>query len=121
VWREITMTEWELVGTCGVDSGQIIVVDPCYVISDESDLDKFKESGDYNDVDATYDELLKERDKGNSLTDAFKFGIVTNTGFGDGEYKVYIKKESQGDWGERVSELKIVFIEDDPEEEEDEY
>ena len=87
------------------------------------DLDKFKESGDYKDVDATYEELLKERDMRNSnnLTDAFKFGIVTNTGFGDGEYKVYIKKESQGDWGERVSELKIVFIEDDPEEEEDEY
>ena len=117
------MTEWELVGTCGVDSGQIIVVDPCYVISDERDLDKFKESGDYNDVDATYDELLKERDihKNHNLTDAFKFGIVTNTGFGDGEYNVYIKKENQGNWGERVSELKIVFIEDDPEEEEDEY
>ena len=116
------MSEWELVGTCGVDSGQIIVVDPCYVISDESDLDKFKESGDYNDVDATYEELLKERDKkGSNLTDAFKFGIVTNTGFGDGEYKVYIKKEDQGAWGNRVAELKIVFIEDDPEEEEDEY
>ena len=114
------MTEWELVGTCGVDSGQIIVVDPCYVIPDERDLDKFKESGDYNDVDATYEELLKERDihKSNNLTDAFKFGIVTNTGFGDGEYKVYIKKEAQGPWGVRVSELKIVFIEDEEEEEE---
>ncbi len=114
-------SDWELVGECGVDSGQIIVVDPCYVISDESDLDKFKESGDYNDVDATYEELLRTRDKCNNLTDAFKDGIVTNTGYGDGSYKVYIKKESQGDWGERVSELKIVFIEDDPEEEEDEY
>ena len=116
-------SDWELVGECGVDSGQIIVVDPCYVISDESDLDKFKESGDYNDVDATYEELLKERDvrNSNNLTDAFKFGIVTNTGFGDGEYNVYIKKEKQGDWGERVSELKIVFIGDEEEEEEDEY
>ena len=65
------MTEWELVGTCGVDSGQIIVVDPCYVISDESDLDKFKESGDYNDVDATYEEFLNELDKGNNMTDPF--------------------------------------------------
>jgi len=113
------MTEWELVGTCGVDSGQIIVVDPCYVISDESDQDKFAESKDYNDLNATYEELLRERDKkGNNLTDAFKFGIVTNTGFGDGEYKVYIKKEAQGPWGVRVSELKIVFIEDEEEEEE---
>ena len=108
------MTKWELVGTCGVDSGQIIVVDPCYVIPDESDLKRFKESGNYDEVDATYEELLKERDRPNShnLTDAFKFGIVTNTGFGDGEYKVYIKKEDQGVWGVRVSELKIVFIED---------
>ena len=114
------MSEWELVGEAGVDSGQIIVVDPCYVINDEAELLKFAESKDFNDVDATYDELLKARDKNNGLTVAFKDGIVTNTGFGDGSYKVYIKKENQGDWGERVSELKIVFISDEPEEEEEE-
>ena len=115
------MTEWELVGEAGVDSGQIIVVDPCYVINDEAELLKFAESKDFNDIDATYDDLLKERDKNkNALTVAFKDGIVTNTGYGDGSYKVYIKKENMGQWGERVMELKIVFISDEPEEEEEE-
>tara|TARA_B100001245_G_C22447604_1_gene230684 strand:+ start:31 stop:393 length:363 start_codon:yes stop_codon:yes gene_type:complete len=118
---------WTKIGECGVDSGQIIVVDPCYVISDESDQDKFAESKDYNDLDATYDELLRayNKDNENANTIEFKGGVVTHTGYGDGCYDVFIKTIKDGQWGERVSALKIVFIPkgddsyDDDEEEED--
>ena len=92
------MSEWELVGEAGVDSGQIIVVDPCYVINDEDELLKFAESKDFNDVDATYDELLKARDyvygtyKGLGYLKKLE-AEIKNRGLGNPNYREDWKKE----------------------------
>lgn len=80
---------WELIGQCGVDSGQIMLIDPCYVLSKK----------DYND-------LMKHRDKvGNMNTAKFKNGIVSNTWVGDGNYHVYVQKDKDN----RVERLMIDF------------
>lgn len=31
--KQIKKTEWKFIGECGVDSGQIMIVDPCYIDS----------------------------------------------------------------------------------------
>ena len=80
---------WELVGQCGVDSGQMMLVDPCYVL---------------NVID--YKKLLNHRDKtGNMNAVVFKHGIVSNTWVGDGNYHVYMQKDKDG----RVERLMIDF------------
>lgn len=89
--------EWELVGEAGVDSGQILIGDPCYFLPEEK-----------------YQELLDihKKDKWKSPTVELPYhmtcGIVTSTGYGDGGYNVYIKRNAEG----RVMEAKIVFIEE---------
>ena len=32
--------EWEMIGFCPVDSGQIMLVDPCYVLADNNTKDE---------------------------------------------------------------------------------
>ena len=87
--------EWELIGHCPVDSGQIMLVDPCYVLADNNtkdpNLNEF-----YNDIcKVTIEEIAGEWD----------LGCATSTGWGDGSYPVYVKKE-----GGRVAEVRIVFM-----------
>lgn len=80
---------WELVGQCGVDSGQMMLVDPCYIL-DKTD----------------YEKLLNHRNKqGNMNTTSFKQGIISNTWCGDGNYHVYQQKDKDG----RVERLLIDF------------
>jgi len=91
------MREGTKIGECLVDSGQIMIIDPCYV---DDGLD--------------YQELIKITldEKGYG---AFEGGVVTRTLWGDGTYPVHAEFE-----GNRVSSLTIYF-DDAPEEEEDEY
>lgn len=80
---------FELVGQCGVDSGQMMFVDPCYVLNDKD-----------------YDELLKQRKiQGQMNACKFKKGIVSNTWMGDGNYHVYVQKDKEG----RVERMMIDF------------
>lgn len=84
------------IGECLVDSGQIMIIDPCYV----------DDGLDYNEVMKV---TLGEKGYG-----AFEGGIVTGTLWGDGAYPVYAEFE-----GNRISSLTIYF-DDQTEEEEDE-
>lgn len=89
------MTDWEFVGAVGVDSAQILIGDPCYFLTEEK-----------------YKELINIRKKYNWKRSTVKLpykmscGIVTSSGYGDGVYNVYIKKNDDG----RVMEAKIVFM-----------
>ena len=87
--------EWEMIGHCPVDSGQIMLVDPCYVLADNNTKDpNLKEL--YNDIcKVTIKEIAGE----------WGLGCATSTGWGDGSYPVYVKKE-----GGRVAEVRIVFM-----------
>lgn len=88
------MNAWQKVGICCVDSGQLLIVDPCYLPLKD---------------DAIYDEYCKEHNKFVNeivISKPFGIGVITSTGYGDGGYEVFIKKEKN-----RVKEIKIVFFE----------
>ena len=96
--------ETKLAGYCGVDSGQIMVIDPCYAFQDS-----------YTGNAATggnYDAICRV-----SLADTFgefplpangysgNVGVVTSSGYGDGNYPVFVDVNDEG----RVIELRINF------------
>ena len=84
-------------GRCGVDSGQIMVIDPCYAFQD-----------DYNGMSSevtggNYDAICRV-----SIADNFgefplpangypgNVGVVTSSGYGDGNYPVFVDVCSPG-------------------------
>lgn len=114
-------THGELVGHCGVDSGQIMFADPCYVKDFRMEMDE--EGGEFTTE-------LKPDERGSypftyngacsatcSETSAGQLGnstaVVMSSGWGDGCYPVYVKYDDDG----RVASATIVFSDED----EDEY
>lgn len=88
-----TLGDLEYAGACGVDSGQLMITDPCYALNDEA----------YKKVsDAT---LSKER-VGNVVIHS-KAGncIAFSTNTGDGMYPVFIERHKDG------KQIKRVIIE----------
>lgn len=117
-------TERILLGHCAVDSGQILLVDPCYANKgfdyDEvcrahsvgCDHSQDLEDGKHRHVNG---ELI--HDFGGTYHHGYggpvSSGVVTSTGFGDGYYPVYAMVEDHGSWGKRVASVTIQFIEED--------
>jgi hypothetical protein len=81
----------ELVGHCGVDSGTILIIDPCYIKHSPEIYDESK----WGDFCMKLDNLPKEICQ----------GVVTTTRYGDGNYPVYVTKDSDGN----VKKMEIVF------------
>ncbi len=89
-----------LLGHAAVDSGQLIIVDPCYV----------QDGLDYEAVCKVTLEAPRDRQGGEYLASGIAGrGVVTSTGIGDGNYPVYAEVEDLGDWGERVTSVTIDF------------
>lgn len=94
-------SKWEKVGEVAVDAGIIMLGDPCYHI---------EKAGQYIPDDwSTFCDAI-----GNSDVHNFEFsgghtgaGVVVSSGFGDGIYDVFIRRDT--DTG-RVAEVKVVFI-----------
>ena len=91
------MTERVLLGHCAVDSGQIILVDPCYV--DEDDGIDYRGVCEVSLSDQRGGEFLFAGIGGT--------GVVTSTGYGDGSYPVYAEMVDG-----RVSRVTIEFMEE---------
>jgi hypothetical protein len=106
-------SEWELVGTLGVDSGQMMLCDPCYIKKDfENGLVTTNDTMSYN---GACEATLSNAGFGFlSGTYGVKLAFACSSGYGDGVYPVYIKRD-----GGRIAEMKIVFIGKDHEDEED--
>lgn len=109
---------WEKVGSFSVDAGLCWIGDPCYILHKEED-DKPKDLGtSWEDFCENLE--AKEKDgvasfafiKGNP--EASGLGITVSTGYGDGEYDVYVKRTYDG----AIAEVKIKFIENDESNEE---
>lgn len=99
--------KWEKAGVVGVDSAQLLLSDPAYLETEIpsyeaiSGLKKHKRvSGDINS--ATKQILFKLGHKG--------AGVVVQTGWGDGEYPVYVLKGKTGDEKGRVKAVLVRFI-----------
>ncbi len=95
--------EWKVIGEAGVDSGQLMVVDPCYTIGKVDD--------------AAYDRMCTETLKPEAAGKVTLSGIrgdaiVFSSGFGDGCYPVVAKYEDCGDWGTRITEVRILMGDD---------
>jgi uncharacterized protein (DUF1684 family) len=92
------MSEWKLIGSCGVDSGTIMLVDPCYVIADKDVAPR-----------VTYEDTLEAwRTEGHDFHDMFipfEDGVIVSSGYGDGNYPVYAKFDEDG----RLMEVKVDF------------
>lgn len=94
------MNKWKKVGVVGVDSGCILLGDPCYWIK-----------GDEYDK-----EVCSDWDKSKQI----KFdlghngkGVLVSSGFGDGCYEVFVNEQDYGEFGKRIKEVKIVFVKDE--------
>ena len=90
------MPKGELIGHCGVDSGQILLIDPCYVYKDDFTGGDTPTGGDYDECCRI---TLSE---GAGQT---QLGVVTSSGYGDGTYPVYAQKDGNG----RIKQVTITF------------
>jgi len=120
-------TIWTHVGDCSVDSGQLIIIDPCYLDEwrdGEFNLTKYEELSEKGEkfdnwppADNSYDEACRVTLENRAGPVHNGLAVVTSTGFGDGTYPVMARIE-----GGRVMEISIKFDEKDEEvEDEDEW
>jgi len=109
----------ELVGHCGVDSGQIMLTDPCYV---KDFKDEMNEGGTFKaDLPKPYPYTYNGASSATCSDDmvgqlGHSMGVCVSSGYGDGVYPVYVTYNSDG----RVATATIVFIAEDEDEDEDE-
>lgn len=99
-----------LVGHCGVDSGQILLADPCYINS-------FKDGETFAPAEAVDGQYpfsyngacgatLSDKSAG-QLGNAT--GVAVSSGWGDGVYPVYADYDHDG----KITSVTIVFLDDD--------
>jgi hypothetical protein len=88
--------KWEKIGVVGIDSGNLILGDPCYWLKDADYNKLFPIDGEW-----TYQTRQLKYDKGHDGK-----GVITTTGYGDGEYPVYVKYNKEG----RVAEIRVKFM-----------
>lgn len=105
----------ELIGYVGVDSGQLIVVDPCY-LGEWTDGDYFPDDPTpQNDYDKACKITDKDRGHGMMFNES---AAVFRTGWGDGSYPVYAWRDTNSG---RIVRVEIHFDEyEEPEEEPEE-
>ncbi len=113
---------WTQIGQIFVDSGQVMVGDPCYL--------KDYEAGEFAydaELDATQfsyagacSASLSEAGAGMvgayGLQHTSARAVCTRTGNGDGTYPVSVRYDDQG----CIAEMRVVFLEPDDDEDEDE-
>lgn len=103
---------WELIGWFSVDSGQIIIVDPCYLNDFKNNANEFeklvKEDGS-GDKDFSYcgccNATLSKQGGGQLYNGVFNIAVAIETGYGDGVYPVYVKRDENG----RIVRVLIKF------------
>jgi hypothetical protein len=89
------------IGVVGVDSGQLIVCDPCY-LKDQKSLT------DYEGICALPNSKFKQLLYNLGHPGA---GVAFDTGIGDGIYEVWAEIGDAGDgWGERIRKVEIIFL-----------
>tara|TARA_R110000744_G_scaffold43055_3_gene96790 strand:+ start:1090 stop:1407 length:318 start_codon:yes stop_codon:yes gene_type:complete len=102
----------KLIGRFGVDSGQVMLVDPCYVKDFESNEFNFLEKNKKNPNNSfSYNGACNQT----CFTDAMggilknkigaEMAVVASTGYGDGGYDVYATYEDG-----RVKKLEVEFF-----------
>lgn len=90
-----------LLGRVPVDSGQLLVVDPCYIQElPQDDYDRCCEASN-------------EHGGPVALGTIPDLAVCFPSGFGDGEYEVWAEVKKFGNWGRRVTRVEILLVDED--------
>ncbi len=99
--------DWEQVGVIGVDAGLCWLGDPCYIMGEDASEKPAKTWSEFCDK-------LWEKEENPDVHGAVQWnykmghaglGVTVSTGWGDGLYPVYIRRNKEG----RIAEVKVVF------------
>lgn len=98
--------EWKTIGYVGVDSGSLMIGDPCYLdddtywnpeLYDKWICGRLCEDGVKS---VEIDELCMHQ------------AVAFESGYGDGVYEVKALIKDCGDFGKRIKEVRVILIED---------
>ena len=117
----MSKSKWERIGSIDVDAGLCWIGDPCYVFHrDEGDEPENLGKNWHEFCDNVWrngeDKMFTQF---NHNMGHAGLGVAVSTGYGDGTYPVEARIEDCGDWGKRIAEIRILFI-NEPEEQLDE-
>lgn len=91
---------WQKVGRVGVDSGTLLVGDPCYFLQG-------KHSETFGKTWIGFCEKISPKVHEEGAVQLGKhLAVLTTTGVGDGLYDVYVRRDADG----RVEAVKVVFL-----------
>jgi hypothetical protein len=93
--------QWRTIGEVCIDSGTIMLCDPCRADEVSDWWNDYCERTDLNKSPDTV-EINGRKD--------FPIGVITTTGIGDGRYAVEARYETNPDFGERCAEIRIKFL-----------
>lgn len=107
---------WEQVGYISVDAGIVMVGDPCYSLGD-SEPSMENKGLDYSQLLTMLDENNFDKNRVFSIYHGANENkprsegqaIVVSSGFGDGCYPVFVKRDKQG----IIVSLRVDFTEDE--------
>jgi hypothetical protein len=112
--------EWRRIGEVFVDSGTVMVVDPCYVLRDKRDNDP-EDSLEYCEAFRDFAEspspqsMLDSQDFSSLAippTQKYPYGVngfIIPSGYGDGAYPIYGRFTKDNSWGTRITGIFVDF------------
>ena len=92
----------EEIGTVFVDAGIVMVGDPCYTLPDDGSTRTETARDWLKFVDATF---ATEGPKGVYKPLGDGIAVVVESGYGDGEYPVFVRRNDEG----RVIAVEVLF------------
>ena len=116
------MKKKTLLGYCGVDSGQLMIADPCY-LSDwkdtEHDANPMTRKSQFDFTYAGACQTTDNNNLGGQLNNdgGARMGVSFRSGYGDGVYPVYAEYNSEG----RIKRVIVEMIDDDVENMDEEF
>jgi hypothetical protein len=96
--------DWVKVGSIFVDAGIVMVGDPCYSFGADSTAMPELIGGN---TWSKFCEYLKD----DRVASVGHLGVVVQSGYGDGEYDVFVQWTTCGE--KRVKAVMVVFIDED--------
>jgi hypothetical protein len=88
--------DWTEVGTIGVDSGSMLIVDPTYV----------------DETYVAHGERHESEFVAGGETGGYGRGVFVTAGLGDGVYPVEVRYIQDPDFGRRIAEVRVRFLTD---------
>ena len=110
--KEIKSIDRELIGQVAVDSGQLLISDPCYIgpkwdVDEDYNPAKPDENGSYP---MTYNGCCGATNSEDGYGQIEKWSLAFASGLGDGVYDVYGTFVNTKDMGRRIAKIEIEMI-----------